>query len=119
MELLNQIAVLRALLAEKEQELAESVLTEAEKDVEAYKRTHPNVECRTGHLTCSTSAFDEGEGLNFVIVDKDYPPIVSVCKTPAHVWVHLEGVDNPQDHGDVLLGYGETEDEAWEDAAGM
>ena len=114
-ELLNQIAVLKTLLAEKEAELASISQTEEEKDVEAFKRTHPDVECRTGHITAST--FDDGERFRFIIVDRDYPTITSISKTSQHVWIHIHGADYPHNYEDVLLGYGETEAEAWQDAA--
>lgn len=113
-ELLNQIAVLKALLAEKEQQLAESALIEAEKNAEAFKRTHPELECRTGHQTSST--IDNEESYSFIIVEKSCLPINHIAASSSYVWLHMDG-EVINDYDDICYGSGQTEHEAWEDAA--
>ena len=120
-QLQAEITALKTILAKKEAELAAFHLSQVEKDVAAFKRTHPELECRTGHDTSSTNhrdwQSDNGETFTFVIVNTDCPRITHIGETSRHTWVHLEGQEHAEDHEDILLGSGQTEAEAWEDAA--
>lgn len=59
-KLSNQISVLKAILVEKEKEL----LTEVEKDVAAFCRTHPHLKCTFSSILDSYLIVSEKGGLD-------------------------------------------------------
>lgn len=78
--------------------------------------TSEKYELRTGHTVSSKSGREEQ--FKFLVCLKDFTRIERISEFPSVTWVGLEGVKCSVTLSDMLdarhvVGYGETEEEAW------
>jgi hypothetical protein len=96
-------------------------------DQEVYETTKAEIitagfEVRTGHTTSSTNhrstQSQNGETWKFLILNSKLPKVEHIDETSGDTNVCFDGVesDDALSSLQMVLGYGETEQEAWSDA---
>lgn len=81
--------------------------------------------CQTGHTTSASNhhnrTSDDGEPYTFLIIHSSKPKVENVIEWSNGIsvtWKNLSDLKNsyPNSHEEWIVGYGETEKEAWEEA---
>lgn len=81
---------------------------------EVQKLKDKGYECRIGHKVSSTeSVYGDGENYTYIIVHKDTSPIREMVETSTG-YIVLNHEPGTALHPNLVKGYGEEEDDAWE-----